>query len=138
MPMRMGSVSNVHPAMAAGRTEIVADVDADPRYLACFATTRSEIVVPIFDGGRILGNFEFTKARQDELLQIYRKTVVQAFAEKPQVQAGWINGGFFVLNAKALDYIFLQESLFFQKLDRHTILVADQARRVILGAVIIA
>ncbi len=31
--------------------------------------------------------------------------------------------------AKALDYIFLQEGLFFQKLDRRTILVADQARR---------
>jgi NodT family efflux transporter outer membrane factor (OMF) lipoprotein len=36
---------------------------------------------PIFDGGRILGNFEFTKARQDELLQTYRKTVVSAFAD---------------------------------------------------------
>jgi NodT family efflux transporter outer membrane factor (OMF) lipoprotein len=36
---------------------------------------------PIFDGGRILGNFELAKARQDELLQIYRKTVVQAFAD---------------------------------------------------------
>ena len=31
--------------------------------------------------------------------------------------------------AKALDFIFLQEGLFFQKLDRHTILVADQSRR---------
>src|ERR1043165_1693349 len=31
--------------------------------------------------------------------------------------------------AKALDYIFLQESLFFQKVDRRTILVADQSRR---------
>ena len=31
--------------------------------------------------------------------------------------------------AKALDYVFLQENLFFQKLDRHTILVADQTRR---------
>jgi multidrug efflux system outer membrane protein len=36
---------------------------------------------PIFDGGRILGNFEYTKAKQDELLQTYRKTVVQAFAD---------------------------------------------------------
>ena len=36
---------------------------------------------PIFDGGRILGNFEFTKAKQDELLQTYRKTVVQSFAD---------------------------------------------------------
>lgn len=36
---------------------------------------------PIFDGGRILGNFEFAKARQDELLQTYRKTIVQAFTD---------------------------------------------------------
>jgi NodT family efflux transporter outer membrane factor (OMF) lipoprotein len=36
---------------------------------------------PIFDGGKILGNFQFTQARQEELLQIYRKTIVQAFAD---------------------------------------------------------
>jgi len=30
---------------------------------------------------------------------------VAAFAEKPQVGEGWINGGFFVLNRKVLDYI---------------------------------
>lgn len=36
---------------------------------------------PIFDGGRILGNFELAKARQDELLQTYRKTIIQAFAD---------------------------------------------------------
>ncbi len=36
---------------------------------------------PIFDGGKILGNFEFAKARQDELLQTYRKTIIQAFAD---------------------------------------------------------
>lgn len=36
---------------------------------------------PIFDGGKILGNFEYAKARQDELLQTYRKTIVQAFAD---------------------------------------------------------
>jgi general secretion pathway protein D len=34
-----------------------------------------------------------------------------------------------VSTAKALDLLFLQEGLFFQKLDRRTILVADQARR---------
>ncbi|MDX6556967.1 MAG: ral secretion pathway protein [Blastocatellia bacterium] len=34
-----------------------------------------------------------------------------------------------VTTAKALDWIFLQENLFFQKLDRRTILVADQSRR---------
>ena len=40
-------------AAASGQTEIVDDVDADPRYLACFSTTRSEIVVPIFADGRV-------------------------------------------------------------------------------------
>lgn len=34
-----------------------------------------------------------------------------------------------VTTAQALDYIFLQESLFFQKLSRRTVLVADQTRR---------
>src|SRR5215510_7274892 len=34
-----------------------------------------------------------------------------------------------VTTAQALDFVFLQEGLFFQKLSRRTILVADQARR---------
>lgn len=45
-------------AAASGRTEIVADVDADPRYLARFASTRSEIVVPIFHGSDIVGEID--------------------------------------------------------------------------------
>lgn len=45
-------------AAASGRTEIVPDVAADPRYLACFASTRSEIVVPIFDGGEVIGEID--------------------------------------------------------------------------------
>ncbi|MDP1583920.1 MAG: efflux transporter outer membrane subunit [Bradyrhizobium sp.] len=48
---------------------------------AAFFNVVGGLTQPIFDGGRILGNFEFTKARQDELLQTYRKTVVQSFAD---------------------------------------------------------
>jgi len=48
---------------------------------ATFFNIVGSLTQPIFDGGRILGNFEFTKARQDELLQTYRKTVVSAFAD---------------------------------------------------------
>jgi NodT family efflux transporter outer membrane factor (OMF) lipoprotein len=48
---------------------------------AAFFNMVGSATQPIFDGGRILGNFELTKARQDELLQTYRKTVVQAFAD---------------------------------------------------------
>ena len=45
-------------AAASGTTEIVDDVNADPRYLACFTTTRSEIVVPIFSDGAVIGEID--------------------------------------------------------------------------------
>ena len=45
-------------AAASGTTEIVDDVNLDPRYLACFATTRSEIVVPIFADGQVVGEID--------------------------------------------------------------------------------
>jgi GAF domain-containing protein len=45
-------------AAASGRTEIVDDVNTDPRYLACFASTRSEIVVPIAYQGRVVGEID--------------------------------------------------------------------------------
>lgn len=45
-------------AAASGQTEIVPDVNADPRYLACFASTKSEIVVPIFDGSEVIGEID--------------------------------------------------------------------------------
>jgi GAF domain-containing protein len=45
-------------AAASGRTEIVEDVTTDPRYLACFASTRSEIVVPIFAEGQVVGEID--------------------------------------------------------------------------------
>ena len=39
-------------------TIIVDDVNADPRYLACSIETKSEIVVPIMDAGRVLGEID--------------------------------------------------------------------------------
>jgi L-methionine (R)-S-oxide reductase len=50
-------------AAASGETEIVDDVNADPRYLACFATTRSEIVVPIAHEGRVVGEIDIDSDR---------------------------------------------------------------------------
>ena len=35
----------------------------------------------------------------------YEGDRVMEFQEKPESGEGWINGGFFVLNTKALDYI---------------------------------
>ena len=50
-------------AAARGETEIVDDVNADPRYLACFASTRSEIVVPIAHDGRVVGEIDIDSDR---------------------------------------------------------------------------
>jgi L-methionine (R)-S-oxide reductase len=52
-------------AAASGQTEIVPDVDADPRYLACFASTRSEIVVPIFEGSEVIGEIDIDASDLD-------------------------------------------------------------------------
>jgi NodT family efflux transporter outer membrane factor (OMF) lipoprotein len=48
---------------------------------ALFYNIASGVTQPIFDGGRIQANFDYQQARQDELLQTYRKTVVSAFAD---------------------------------------------------------
>ncbi|MBI1729913.1 GAF domain-containing protein [Candidatus Acetothermia bacterium] len=42
------------------RTVVVDDVNADPRYLACFPYTRSEIVVPLMaaDGKNVIGEID--------------------------------------------------------------------------------
>jgi L-methionine (R)-S-oxide reductase len=50
-------------AAASGQTEIVDDVNADPRYLACFASTRSEIVVPIARNGQVVGEIDIDSDR---------------------------------------------------------------------------
>jgi L-methionine (R)-S-oxide reductase len=50
-------------AAATGMTEVVDDVNADPRYLACFPSTRSEIVVPIAHDGRVVGEIDIDSDR---------------------------------------------------------------------------
>ena len=52
-------------AAESGRTEIVADVESDPRYLACFASTKSEIVVPIFADGQVVGEIDIDGSDRD-------------------------------------------------------------------------
>jgi L-methionine (R)-S-oxide reductase len=42
-------------AFATGEPVVVGDVTADARYLTTHTTTRSEIVVPVFDDGSVVG-----------------------------------------------------------------------------------
>jgi GAF domain-containing protein len=45
-------------AAAERSTIVVPDVTSDPRYLACFPSTRSEIVVPILRNETVLGEID--------------------------------------------------------------------------------
>ena len=70
-------------AAASGETEIVDDVNADPRYLACFPSTRSEIVVPIARDGRVVGEIDIDSDRpaafrEDDRLLLERVAAIAA------------------------------------------------------------
>ncbi len=45
-------------AASSGQTVVVDDVSKDPRYLACSLETRSEIVVPVFVHGQVVGELD--------------------------------------------------------------------------------
>jgi GAF domain-containing protein len=45
-------------AASSGQTVVVDDVSKDPRYLACSLKTKSEIVVPVFVHGKVVGELD--------------------------------------------------------------------------------
>jgi len=45
-------------AASSGQTVVVDDVTKDPRYLACSLETKSEIVVPVFVHGGVVGELD--------------------------------------------------------------------------------
>jgi L-methionine (R)-S-oxide reductase len=56
-------------AAATGETQVVKDVNAFPGHIACDVASRSEIVVPLFEGARLLGVWDVDSpevARFDE------------------------------------------------------------------------
>ncbi len=60
-------------AASSGQTVVIDDVSKDPRYLACSLETKSEIVVPVFVHGKVVGELDidshfpaaFTSEHQD-------------------------------------------------------------------------
>jgi L-methionine (R)-S-oxide reductase len=45
-------------AASTGKTIVIDDVNNDPRYLACSLETKSEIVVPVFAHGKVVGELD--------------------------------------------------------------------------------
>ena len=75
-------------AARQGETVIVPDVNKDPRYLMCFPSTRSEIVVPIKKQGRVLGEIDIDSdhlsafTRSDQKLLEEAATILAEYLEK--------------------------------------------------------
>ncbi len=69
-------------------TVVVDDVNLDPRYLACSLSTRSEIVVPLMDGEKCLGEIDidsnrpaFFNRQEQEMLEAIAETIVKRLKE---------------------------------------------------------
>ena len=81
-------------AAASGVTEIVDDVNADDRYLTCFLSTRSEIVVPIAYEGRVVGEIDIDSdvlaAFGPEDREFLERV---ALLVSPHCLVGWDTGG---------------------------------------------
>jgi len=57
-------------AARTGEVQLVADVDAFPSHIACAASTRSELVLPVWNGrGRLLGVFDIDSDIPDAFRQ---------------------------------------------------------------------
>ena len=81
-------------AAASGVTEIVDDVNADPRYLACFPSTRSEIVVPVLYEGTVVAEIDVDSdapAAFGEADRAFLERVATAISAACLV--GWDTGG---------------------------------------------
>lgn len=81
-------------AAASGVTEIVDDVNADPRYLACFPSTRSEIVVPVLYEGSVVAEIDVDSdapAAFGEADRVFLERVATAISAACLV--GWDTGG---------------------------------------------
>ncbi|MDG6989056.1 MAG: GAF domain-containing protein [Nitrososphaerota archaeon] len=68
-------------AAKAGRTEIVSDVTKDPRYLQCFLSTKAEIVVPISNQDRVVGEIDIDSDQLDAFSSV-DKEFLEAVARK--------------------------------------------------------
>ncbi|HEX8557351.1 MAG TPA: secretin N-terminal domain-containing protein [Pyrinomonadaceae bacterium] len=112
-------VSRVQPTAYRGPAGTVPVPDAAPD--GAGAPARAEQLQNIQWNGDLEG---FIRKLADELS--LNVVFDQNFSQvKRQVNIRWKD----ITPARALDYVFLANGLFFQKLDRRTILVADQSKR---------
>jgi GAF domain-containing protein len=67
-------------AVREQQTVVVPDVNADSRYLSCSLETKSEIVVPVFVDGRVVGEIDIDSHTPDAFHDADRQLVERAAA----------------------------------------------------------
>lgn len=75
-------------AAATGATEIVPDVGERPEFIACFASTRSEIVVPIHGSDGVIGEIDIDSDWLDAFDEEDRAFLEGVAADLTAVMAG--------------------------------------------------
>ena len=66
----------------SGSVQLVPDVDAFPGHIACASSTRSELVLPVFDGaGALIGVFDIDSDQPDAFSQADATALAAILAE---------------------------------------------------------
>ena len=95
---RVTLVDTGDSSMTGGRILRVKDIIGDEEFMAKLVDCYHQ------SGALAMVTAVHPTARFGEL-QIDNEDFVRSFKEKPQVNQGWINGGFFVLHPRVFDYI---------------------------------
>jgi PAS domain S-box-containing protein len=80
-PLRLNGSGLTVTAVHTGQSAYAPDVLNDPRYIANFDRTRSEIAVPLHAGGRVIGVLDLQSAELDAFDERARRIII-AFAER--------------------------------------------------------
>ena len=69
-------------AARTGEVQLVADVDTFPGHIACASSTRSELVLPVWNGkGRLLGVFDIDSDQPDAFMQADADAIADILAK---------------------------------------------------------
>jgi GAF domain-containing protein len=78
--IRVGTEGICGDVAQTGVSEIIPDVNSDPRYLCCSVSVKSELVVPIRKGDAVLGVVDIDSHDPDAFTETDREEV-EAFAD---------------------------------------------------------
>ena len=114
---KVSLVNTGEKSMTGGRILRLKDLIGDEDFMLTYGDAVSnvnihELVDRYYRSGKLaMVTAVHPTARFGEL-SIDENNIAHSFKEKPQVNQGWINGGYFILNPKVFDYIKDDSSVF--------------------------